>query len=977
MPNEVFDDEGFRLKLANFFSSAADVDLDPPLPPPTHPESHDALSSTFLRRAGHPSTISHVVQGTAPLCDILRSGCTVDVPHITKHVRDEINEGWHRSSLWLLIRIAIQMSVDRCPGHAAYKRFLLYFMCTLVKDEGNASLSSDILHLMLSTILRRSSKLGSSTPDWLSEMAVKTCTRLQEVLDARWNGLNGRPYAFRNPSQDELIRDIQLSLPNSGEYIRQALETPVHESVHTPFHPEHNCRSTLQDFLSDGTFFDMECRAVRSVTIFDVERAVEQDIDDWLACVTNTDEACAQLETLMDSYGRNHATQDLGSLASSEEASIYFLTLLELYVAIDKLVVKEVPMLADYSPEIPIAFLERLLLRKTTSLHRLSRAYQYLFARHSRSRPGWSVLSNEFTEDSFPVRYYNESPHLQHLKACIEENAVALGESADLEHAHGGYQGCEQPHLAGKLLVETTEVSPLPAVPLHAKVVVFELQCPTYIRIWRSAVAHIFYGFHKDNFLKCASGEEEEHLLARFSALQPYLVERPGPPLYVQIHFAYFYFRSHPILRYVVQYPDNDDSHDSTTPNLSLWLSGSMEDLELTTNFDYELGEAPNHPNRLGRYVNSTSHTPNDIFAAQFECPTNLSLDEFIMFGHLRSGGPLQWLNILQGLRSKTLNLRRCEVHFALAHAAFQVGPLDLNTGTWVWHQELENSSFCIALLDELENLFVEVGGGCIDWVLMDTVSLLLTRVLASSPSKDVSEQAIKLLRGVRKTTFGWVQEILYDLVKAPTNSERRELLVHVSTTCRSTFDVDAATICNLFQSAEDVDALISCAFFTHNFYFAGCYSRPLHDRDYRLSLTIEGILRDAILADPSDYGIDVAAGRIFPCYKPGTQRWQQLQYPNTRWLTCLTAGQPSQTVHINLLDGKFRVDGQPLGDLRDKMHTSIRELARLFPFSLVRTCFILYHHIPNFLCSDNPLLYHLTCLEWISWSSLRRLGVR
>jgi hypothetical protein len=46
-----------------------------------------------------------------------------------------------------------------------------------------------------------------------------------------------------------------------------------------------------------------------------------------------------------------------------EERSMRLLTGIELYVILDKLVVKEIPMLADYPPEIPIAFLERLLLR--------------------------------------------------------------------------------------------------------------------------------------------------------------------------------------------------------------------------------------------------------------------------------------------------------------------------------------------------------------------------------------------------------------------------------------------------------------------------------------------------------------------------------------------------------------------------------------------------------------------------------------
>ena len=96
-------------------------------------------------------------------------------------------------------------------------------------------------------------------------------------------------------------------------------------------------------------------------------------------------------------------------------------------------------------------------------------------------------------------------------------------------------------------------------------------------------------------------------------------------------------------------------------------------------------------------------------------------------------------------------------------------------------------------------------------------------------------------------------------------------------------------------------------------------YSELLLERDSRLSLTVEEILRDVILADPSDYGVDLAVGKIFASYHPGTHRWEKLQYPNTRWLTCkteATVGQPSQIMHVNLLDGEFRVDGRPLGGL-------------------------------------------------------------
>jgi hypothetical protein len=77
--------------------------------------------------------------------------------------------------------------------------------------------------------------------------------------------------------------------------------------------------------------------------------------------------------------------------------------------------------------------------------------------------------------------------------------------------------------------------------------------------------------------------------------------------------------------------------------------------------------------------------------------------------------------------------------------------------------------------------------------------------------------------------------------------------------------------------------------------------------------------LRDVILADVSDYGVDIAVGKIFASYQPGTQRWEQLRHPNTCWLACeapATEDLPSQTVHINLLDGALRVNGQLLSGL-------------------------------------------------------------
>ena len=95
------------------------------------PRHHSNQISAFLR-----SLLPHVEYAIAPPNGILQKiGCVSDAPRIARHVRDKVVSSWlrdtrHRSSLWLLTRVAIQMSVDRSPlERASYKRSMLFFIC--------------------------------------------------------------------------------------------------------------------------------------------------------------------------------------------------------------------------------------------------------------------------------------------------------------------------------------------------------------------------------------------------------------------------------------------------------------------------------------------------------------------------------------------------------------------------------------------------------------------------------------------------------------------------------------------------------------------------------------------------------------------------------------------------------------------------------------------------------------------------------
>ena len=403
---------------------------------------------------------------------------------------------------------------------------------------------------------------------------------------------------------------------------------------------------------------------------------------------------------------------------------------------------------------------------------------------------------------------------------------------------------------------------------------------PVLFDIWRSVTVRLldFYYFGSTDGYESSGFTFGTHI----SQLQPYPVGNQGP--LISLARPGSHRRDSPIY-----------GHSRLEPGRSQHTERSRDLKQLT----YKLPKGPFADSKVQQFLDNTTHTSNDVLSAQVNCHSNLSFHEFISFGHLRSGGSLQWINILRELRSRTLNFRHPEVHLLFSQACSQVGPLG-NGGEFVWHQELQDASFCCALLDELESLFVDDGIGSSDGPVMATISLLAC-LLASRANDDISERAIELLRNVRGKTFDWVHQLLYDLYKSPGNEECWRLLRDTAAVCRSTFDVGPVMIYKLLRSTQDIEAVLSCAILIHtgtiptdktgfsgvshplgtfndsadrNLSGLSMYSRTLLERDRRLGLVLEGALRDAIQADVSDMGVDLAVRKVWSGYCAGPRRW-------------------------------------------------------------------------------------------------------
>ncbi|KAF8546980.1 hypothetical protein OG21DRAFT_1607573 [Imleria badia] len=869
IPNNVFDDEDFRYGLANFHY---------------HFNEAESRRDSYGRQGG----MDGLWYSTEQLTGVLRSiGSVVEVTRITKgvdhqadryeYVADLVREGdyhtlpghrektsWSRSSAWLLIRVTIQLFLDRSlQGRTSYKTFILFFLCGLANHALKTGLSSDLLHLMSAKLFRRLRKLGSSVPRWLSDVALQTCMGLRQTLHDRWMHMQTAHSASPwDPSQLDFSRDTELPLCDVHDYIINSLTGPASDRPYIPFLPSHHLRGDLDDFLSlQWTFFEDVYHDDPHIALYDVERGVEQGIDDWIACTPDVNKACVQLETLTKKY---LSSAGCTYAKSPEDLSIMVLTMMEFWIALDKLVVKELPMLADYSPEHLLVPLERLFFREATSLHRLCCAYQYLSSRKKHAQPGYLAFSDDPEDEiTFPI-YELEStpPPPQHFKVRIEDTPVSR---------------------------------------LGIKVA-FKPHGPVFFNIWCS-VTKCLLEF-------CYFGTTNGYSF-NFRAMEFGTLIADIPEL-----------QSHPVGKHRVLISLDSSSwrrYDHSRQQLG---SGRSEALRGLEQLAYQLPGGPYADSGMQQYLDNTTHTSNEVLSAQVNCHMDLSLHEFISFGHLRSGGSLQWMNILRELRSRTLNFRHPEVHLLFTQACTQVGPLG-DTGDLAWHRELRDASFCCALLDELESLFVDVGAGSSDGPVMATISLL-TCILASSPSDDIVERAIELLRNVRGKTFDWLHELLYDWVDSRANEKCSNLLRDMAAVCRSTFDVGPAIVHKILCSAQDIEVALSCAILIRttilmdgaDFSGFSAYSRALLERNHRLGLILEGALRNAIQADVSDVGVDLAVRKVWSGYRAGSHRWKPCQ--DAHWISCetpATSDRCSQTVQVNILDGSLLVDGKPIGD--------------------------------------------------------------
>ncbi|KAK7434635.1 hypothetical protein VKT23_020101 [Stygiomarasmius scandens] len=812
---------------------------------------------------------------TTLLTGIMRGiGSPADVFRIRKRISDEVlwkdaRLPWRRSMVWLVIRVAMQLHLS---DTSHYKRFMVFSMSQILLDGVKAGLDSDTLHSMLVKIGTRASKLGPSIPDVLLNKVTQAVETANDLLQSRWNKAIEED-AQCYPWDPEILlaleeKDCLLSLPNSRQYIHDVMnrnKPTMSLSTFTPDAPPRllqniqDFRNCFSPYIHDDLFefmdkpSDMQKALAddQIIALADLEESIQNNLHNWINERLMEPTTAIILFNILKKYLA--AAKD--SYHFQEDNSIMILTLFEVWIALDTIAVSTHPLLSSYSPEIPLALFEPLLLRRRSDIDRLIKIHQYISSRHDRASRG-TVFTDVNKPNSFAVRFFDSSPELQSLKSKIEEDAhltrekrrkeylnkrqeyrdkkaeaeaLKCSSSGDGTRKHAKSERRDCPKCILKKAMQKLEIQihewPLPRDANAAKAVVFELNCPQTFAIWRDATSILLGDLCK---LDRGQPADPAVTLDKYTVLSKLNITRGVESRISIASTTKSFLNSHynKIKLSKAQSEDNVLVDNALSYKLydsvaKIWVANSFQSLTISQWCRPQISASSPYA-ALQFAVESTNYSHNAVIAQKDLCHDSLGVHEFVAFGSVRNGQHLQWLNIAKEIRARILSFHTEDTYLLLVQSAWQIGSIS-SSGDLEWHVDLRSSHFCHTLLSELENLLQDVKSSWMEAASVRAIIALCARVLAATDDKDVQLQGHCLMRLARSVTYKWMKSLSEELqcrgviaVGGTSQSldvpQRLNKICEIALTCHSTYDVDRKHMDYLLTSPEDVAIFVECS---------------------------------------------------------------------------------------------------------------------------------------------------------------------
>lgn len=899
-------------------------------------------------------------------------GRPIRLSTISKNTRDEVlwnaaEAPWHRSPMWLLIKVVMHLVITRSPGgtNCAFKRVMVFIMSQVLDSAGELDFPSEELYAMSAKIVRRLHKLRTTAAvsgdsncqqDQLLADVDIILQRISFKISARWQKLqqkNSQCSDLDSLARLDVRRDTYVLLPALDRYIT-SIRSRQDVAAAKCFTPSSGLIKHEPLILPPLPLRNDAAFHYATANLQQFELWIAKKLDDWLE---HSDlvisDACHRLYGLMKNYHQLACSHYLGN---PEGTSVMILTLFDIWVACDKLALRTYPTLGEYNPGIELDALQTLLLPFPRQMKRLRKVETYLKERVTRSRPELADrLFSATHQNSFAARYFDGSICHQALKTNIEQQAQQSHDrkKAEFEATRRQYDSldakytaidceyhtviidawCEPPeteqrHSHGclkcsyrihrdSLKIELHEW-PLPESLPKAKVVVFELKVPLWYISWRDArlflLREVLKGKRESAKLnaKYQPSSNDPHLRRWYTSgtctQRTGLVSETKPV--VVTHYSTKKITEVDIDDVCVpnglSYNYFDDSSDQ-------YIGSFRFDDEIQRSCTYDLPTPA-----LQRYLVRPAYAadgeqPNVVLASQDKCPEAMSLDEYKELSSIPLGHHIQWVNILQQLAMPGVDFKKFETTLVFLQCIYQTGPPgeDYLREAHALLRSNEKASIMISHLDTAVERVKQ------NWESTQALSLfatIATRVLFLVPA--VHGPCLLLLAKIRQISSGWMhllRQAAYDTL----NHESREMFltkgVETALICASTYDVPRKHLVGILHSTIDVSMLVQAAITVQQ----GENAKLWKDQSLQLlRLRFTRLLHRSYKSIAEAYeGLDDAIKHSWSSYSPGTGGWTAVTPDADDWITTDTnaARGAVMMVHYNLLSGELLVNGAPL----------------------------------------------------------------
>ena len=901
---------------------------------------------------------------------------------LRKRVRDDVcwSEGgekpWRRSALWLILRVGIQRHLNTLfqgEESRVYYKFFAAIILTHFLEESRGQLGPEVLHSINAKLCRRLAKLevdkmrASSTVHKIYENMFKTLGPIFQrttqgtitFINEAWTNFKMTTRKFIPPLPRHAGQhDLQLSLPNSAGYLRQVLTEPLVSSNArgSTLAPDYSV--LLATKRSFNAFFN------RYSALAELETQYEANQMTGSASGCNDESLCMELAKKITKY-----LTVVGTAYDSnpEQKSLMILTIMELWASMDQCATNIFSLLLDYSPSFIPDMLDVLLLPSFEDMRRLSKIQAYLHHRYTTSKSPRMTIFSDPIKGCFGEVFSSES--LDNLCRRIESDAEtkrewkekewqrltkehedltkAISESTCLYssddfdphvriHDDKRCTKCYLQRKARRMKIQAHE-HPLPADPVQAKVVLFELGCPPAFAAYRDVTWRILGTLALP---EQAHSHEPRVMLSNYPELRAYARSTDchfslgsKTKSFLQTHYGHPTF---PVsleevclpnglkLAYfdtlTKSWPGRQNDRPTYTHHCRVHLATSSPFSSLQQSPEFE-------PDQYGK-------TSYEVIASQTKCPSGLHLHEWMAYQALYSGKTRRWLSLLTELGSSNLNFSTEATSLLVSQVALQAGPAQNFDLLRDIHAVFRERYFCERLMKQLSLRLEGISSNWWETHCMDMLITLILRLYSLACNSTIVDRAFQILEQARQITFRWIHLLRVEMHKATDAESARRFsrsILLATLLCKRTFAAHDKKGVNL--QPEALRLFIECSItlqdhLTDNPATLTQFPKNALIRDIKMVSQMREMLRQSIMANPES--LFSAINTVWPEDEGSASRcFSELYFLSQpggwiRMTTKVTEHVMQQTIHYHWLEGHLLIDGQPLGKLPAEHRSSV-----------------------------------------------------